>query len=368
MSTYRTLFEWLPVPVLLLDERLSVVLANRAAGKLLQLANVQTGIPLMDLIGHNNVAQLARDSGDRRSKVLEVEVPARGRRSAMTLRITSTRLVNNSGASTARRAIGNGNLTPEFRLLVLEDVTDTVALEDQLVEAEKRAGMGQLAAGIAHELANPLTCIVSNLTYIRESVSGPGRDAVLEAIEATAEQVADMHQLVSVLSGFTRQHRPRYELVDVQDLIRRAVTFIAKEAERRHVQLAISLAPASLECEMDARVMRHVLLNLLKNAMEAMPNGGRLDIKTLFRPAGQFEPQAAMIQIADSGIGIAETDLRKIFRPLYSTKPGGTGLGLPFCRQAVEEHGGEIRVESRRGVGTTITVILPVRQARGSNE
>jgi len=96
--------------------------------------------------------------------------------------------------------------------------------------------------------------------------------------------------------------------------------------------------------------------------MEAMPGGGRLEIRTEQFQASDGEPALARIDVQDSGVGISETDLRKVFRPLYSTKPRGTGLGLPFCRQVIEEHGGEICISSRKGSGTTVTFTIPIHE------
>jgi signal transduction histidine kinase len=168
--------------------------------------------------------------------------------------------------------------------------------------------------------------------------------------------------LLGTLSGLPGRAAPRYEAADVHELVRRCVTFVAKDAERRQVALGVHFAAATLTCELDTRLIKQVLLNLLKNAMEAMPHGGRVDVTTRATP-DERAPDSVTIEIADSGVGIPESDLRKVFRPLFSTKARGAGLGLSFCRQAVEEHGGEIRLNSRgNGHGTVVVVTLPVRQ------
>jgi two-component system, NtrC family, sensor histidine kinase AtoS len=262
---------------------------------------------------------------------------------------------------------------------MIQEVTSDVILQEQLVEVERLAGMGQLAAGIAHELANPLASIASNLLYLRNSLPAEQNRSIREAVETTAERVDDMRELLTTLSSFTRQRHPRYEEADFHDLIRRTLTFIAREAEDRHIQILVSFAPLGLSCQMDVRMMKQVLLNLLKNAMEAMPGGGRLEIRTEQSEAsdgirsGQSEgsagePALAIIHIKDSGLGISETDLRKVFRPLYSTKPRGTGLGLPFCRQVIEEHGGQICISSRKSSGTTVTFTIPIHEQVSSEE
>jgi signal transduction histidine kinase len=154
----------------------------------------------------------------------------------------------------------------------------------------------------------------------------------------------------------------------MQQMIRQSVTFIAKEAERRRISVEVSLLPEGALCEMDVRLIKQVLLNLLKNAMEAMPGGGRVTIRTSHvTPPG--EPVCLEVEIADTGVGIAECDLRRVFRPLFTTKRRGAGLGLSFCRQAVEEHGGALRTTTGgKDGGTTVRVLLPVRQPANQDD
>jgi len=231
-----------------------------------------------------------------------------------------------------------------------------------LVETEKQAAMGQLAAGILHEVANPLMSLGSNLIYVRGVLSQLDNADIATALDVSLEQLEQMRQLLGTLSGLPGRPAPRYEAADVHELVRRCVTFVAKEAERRHVALGVHFAAGTVSCEIDARLIKQVLLNLLKNAMEAMPHGGRVDVTTRCTP-DERTPHSVTIEIADTGVGIPESDLRKVFRPLFSTKARGAGLGLSFCRQAVEEHGGEIRLNSRgNGRGTVAVVTLPVRQ------
>jgi signal transduction histidine kinase len=125
---------------------------------------------------------------------------------------------------------------------------------------------------------------------------------------------------------------------------------------------------AAPTCEVDVRLIKQVLLNLLKNAMEAMPDGGRITVHTAQAASGG-EPGPIVVQISDTGAGIAEADLRRVFRPLFSTKRRGAGLGLSFCRQTVEEHGGAIRIASAgKDQGTSVYVSLPVRQPVDQDE
>jgi signal transduction histidine kinase len=349
----------------LLDEQLTVVLANRAAGALFQAdSGSLRGTPVTKLIPHDGLDRLLRDFSGRRTKVIETCVPGVGRAGApRTLRMNAVRLAQWAPTRDTRRDKATAVTKREFRLLVLEDISDKAVLEQQVVDAEKQAAMGQLAAGILHEVANPLSGIGANLLSVRSALAHGTSPDVLQALDASLDQLDQMRRLLGTLSGFPGRALPRYELAELHDVIRRSVAFVEKDAAQRRIQLAVSFASPSILCEMDERLIRQVLLNLLKNAMEAMPRGGRLEVRTSYRAAHAHDPARVGIEIADTGVGIAEADLRRVFRPLFTTKPRGAGLGLSFCRQAVEEHGGEIRLSSRgKGHGALATISLPVRQ------
>jgi len=339
----------LPQAVLLLDANLRVVFANRAAAAIFRpFAGRLVGQTLTAVVGPRNLDHLLADLSER-PRVIELSLPAANRCGELRLKIKAVRLSRD----------GRGQA---FKLLTVENISDTGELELLLVETEKQAAMGQLAAGILHEVANPLMSLGSNLIYVRGVLSQLDNADIATALDVSLEQLEQMRQLLGTLSGLPGRPAPRYEAADVHELVRRCVTFVAKEAEHRHVALGVHFAAGTVSCEIDARLIKQVLLNLLKNAMEAMPHGGRVDVTTRCTP-DERTPHSVTIEIADTGVGIPESDLRKVFRPLFSTKARGAGLGLSFCRQAVEEHGGEIRLNSRgNGRGTVAVVTLPVRQ------
>ena len=343
-----------------------MVLSNRAASLLLSVPSQQMqGVAFARLIPENKVDLLLGDFHNRRLRVMEISLPPSGRsRGLRTVSITAVRLARIAIDTRGRRNESAPAPAHDYRLLLLEDVTDRAALEQQLVETEKQAAIGQLAAGILHEVSNPLASLGSNLLFIRESLAESHTPDVLQALDTSLDQLAHIRQILGTLSSFPTRHAPRYEVSDLNAVVERCVTFMACEAQRRRIELATSFSSPALACEIDVRLIKQVLLNLLKNAMEATPEGGRIDVRTCYRARRRNDPSVAMIEVADTGIGIMDPDLPKVFRPLFSTKPRGTGLGLSFCRQAVEEHGGNIRLTSRgRGQGTVATVSLPVRQA-----
>jgi signal transduction histidine kinase len=367
-SACRAIVQCLPQAVVLVDAHFRIVLANRAASSLFKRrVDQMRGSLITDLVPDYHLGLLLR-SGEHRAKFVETSVPLHGdRRNALTLNITIVPVGYRGDVETSRNGRPRGGAAAsaggEFQLLVLEDVSEKAMLEQQLVDSEKQAAMGQLAAGILHEVSNPLTSLGSNLVFVRDMLAPAGPADAAQALDLSLEQLDQVRQLLGTLSAVPRRPAPHFELADLHAVIRRSVAFVGKEAERRYIEFVVSLAPGDRRCEMDVRVIKQVLLNLFKNAMEAMPAGGRIVVSTSYPAATRTEPDSAVIEIADSGMGIPESDLRKVFRPLFSTKPRGAGLGLSFCRQAIEEHGGEIRVTSGGGRGGTVAIVsLPLRQ------
>ena len=319
---------------------------------------------MAELVPQRTLDLLLRDLPEKGTNVVEATLPIHGRGVA-TLSITVVRLSFRGIVGRTRGAKTFDDRMRDFRLLVIEDISDKVMLEHQVLEGEKHAAIGQLAASILHEVSNPMASIGSNLAFVRRSVERDGSPEVLQAVDLSMEQLDQMSQLLGSLSAVRRRPMPVFETADLHEVIRRCAAFVAKEAEQRRVRLVMSLDPAGpMLCEFDQRLVKRVLLNLFKNAMEAMPDGGRLEVRTAHRLSQPDQVPSIVIEIGDTGTGIQDADLRKVFRPLFSTKPRGTGLGLSFCRQAIEEHGGEIRLTSGgKDRGTTVTVSIPVQQS-----
>ncbi|MBI4639620.1 MAG: GHKL domain-containing protein, partial [Candidatus Tectomicrobia bacterium] len=178
------------------------------------------------------------------------------------------------------------------------------------------------------------------------------------------DNVNEMHRLLKSLSEFSGPERPHLEYLDIHQSLSQVLAFVVKEAEGRKVKIETDFRE-SLPISADHKKLKQVFLNFFKNALEAMPEGGRLSVKTRLASGDFSEKKSGMtIQISDTGVGIAQEEIDFIFRPFYSTKKGGTGLGLSFCQRIIEEHGGEITVDSQIGRGTTFTILLPLKRER----
>lgn len=226
--------------------------------------------------------------------------------------------------------------------------------EQQLMRADKLAALGTLAAGIAHEINNPLQPLLTNLELLLEDIE-QGQPADRELIEFAMRDVQRIKRIVSNLLDFARPARSTLELVSVNDVVHEVLALARKQLEQAHVQVAVHL-DSQLHIRGNADQLKQVLLNLVINGMEAMPNGGQLTVVTAdSRCEGT---PCVKLSVSDTGVGISADHVRQIFDPFFSTKPNGTGLGLAISHSIIAAHGGHIHVESRTGL-TTFTIHLP---------
>jgi len=240
--------------------------------------------------------------------------------------------------------------------------------------AEKLAELGTLTGGLAHELRNPLSAIRMNLQLLTEDIDHQikqvkqveplelsGFDSLehiwrryLRKIDTITNE-AD--RLTETLNDFLR-YAGRIELhpvrCDVNELVDDLIDFYEPQAQNKGVQIRRNLHPGPLFCQVDADILKQAFLNLFINAVQAMSAGGELIV------GSRAEESRAVIDVVDTGPGIAAEDQEKIFDAYYTTRPGGTGLGLPMSRRIIEEHDGDIHLHSEPGKGTNFTVTLPL--------
>jgi signal transduction histidine kinase len=235
------------------------------------------------------------------------------------------------------------------------------ATTQQLWRAAQLAGVGELAAGVAHELNNPLATVSLRVEGLLATT--PPGDPRRRPLEVIDQAVGRMARLVGNLLGFSRAGRDEVSAVDLREEAARTVELIGHHLSGRRVRVETEFAPDAPVVNADRQQVRQVLLNLLTNAADAMPGGGRLTVRVR---AGELGGRpAAAVEVADTGNGIPPEYLGRIFDPFFTTKEEGrgTGLGLAICKRIVDEHHGTLQVESTIGEGTTFRVTLPVRTA-----
>lgn len=232
-------------------------------------------------------------------------------------------------------------------------------LEEELQRAERSAVIGRLASGIAHEIRNPLNFINLSIDYLRETyppAAAPGRAEYTRILTTIKDELARLNRLVSDFLGYGRAARLKRRQIDVQTLIGEVRDLVATQAAQQNVEIAIRSTCAAATLLADPEQLKTCFSNIMINAVQAMPDGGRLTI-TLDEPAD--DPDHLHLDFKDTGHGIPPEMCDQVFEPYFSTRETGIGLGLALTRKIVEEHGGHIHVESPPGAGATFHVILP---------
>ncbi|MBI2455832.1 MAG: response regulator [candidate division NC10 bacterium] len=230
-------------------------------------------------------------------------------------------------------------------------------MEQQARDAEKLAAVGELAAGVAHELGNVLAVVGGAAQYLlaNTDTASPSR----QYLEAIHRNVAAGDRIIKGLLSFARPSPPCLDATDILPILEQACLLLEGEMAKARVTVSRDYWPGSLEVLADAQQMQQVFLNILLNAIQAMPRGGMVTLRTFLEPP--LLPWAgARVEIADTGNGIPAEYLHRVFDPFFTTRERGTGLGLSVSRRIVAAHGGELGVESQKGRGTRFTIRLPM--------
>jgi two-component system NtrC family sensor kinase len=240
-------------------------------------------------------------------------------------------------------------------ILLEQDVTEKRRLEATLAQSEKLAAVGQLAAGLAHEINNPLTAIIANAQLLQREL--PPDDDKQELVDLINRAGGRATQVVRNLLDLARKEQYEFLPVEVNDTLDKALQLLQHEIMARSINLLWEPSEDLPAVMASKDHLQGVWINLLSNAIDALENGHN-DIRITTRHQGN----EVRVLIADNGKGIPPERLTRIFEPFYTTKaPGrGTGLGLSVCHRVIKQHGGRILVDSQLGLGTQFTVILPV--------
>ncbi|HXJ79720.1 MAG TPA: ATP-binding protein, partial [Candidatus Methylomirabilis sp.] len=241
-----------------------------------------------------------------------------------------------------------------FLLELMSDITERERLYARLSEAERLAATGELAAGVAHEIRNPLAAIVNATTLLseEESLTAEERASTLGAVRKEARR---LNRILSDFLVFARPREPKRLAGDIREVVDHVVALIREDPSRaQRVELDVRVDPAVPALSFDADQLTQVLWNIALNAVEALDGRGRIGIDVSLRGS------SVAIAVSDTGRGMSSEERRRIFDPFYSRKPAGTGLGLTLARRVVTAHSGQIEVESTPGRGTCFTILLPL--------
>ena len=229
--------------------------------------------------------------------------------------------------------------------------------QEQLIQAEKLSSLGQLAASIAHEVNNPLSGVLVYTQLLEKKIKGDGvaKEIALEYLSKMEAELNRSTKLIGNLLDFARQSPPSFHQIDVNEVVNRSLDLAAHTAKMQQVQVIKELMPSLPEITADFDQLQQVCTNLILNAIQAMPDGGTLTLRT------SLDNDYLKIEVSDTGYGISPENMRKLFTPFFTTKHAvkGVGLGLAVSYGIIQRHHGKIEVQSKEKAGTTFTIYLP---------
>jgi signal transduction histidine kinase len=255
---------------------------------------------------------------------------------------------------------------------VLRDLTSVRQLEEQLRRSDRMAALGTLAAGLAHEIKNPLTSVLTVSRHLaRRFADERFRQRFQNVVPRELERI---NGIVESLLRLARPARLNLGPVDVVELCEQALELYANQCEGKPVTVTRDYVGGLPAIQADREQLYQALVNLVANALDAMPEGGSLTVRVaagdaidpFVAPSQWVRHRRAVVEITDTGVGIPAAQARHVFNPFFTTKPSGTGLGLALVHKIVEDHGGSVSFRSTPSGGTTFTVTLPVAGAQSA--
>ena len=241
-------------------------------------------------------------------------------------------------------------------VIILRDITEDRKTAERTIESEKLSALTLLAAGVAHEIGNPLNSLNIHLQLIDRKlrrVPEEVRSSIQELLDVAKGEIQRLDSIIQQFLRAIRPTTPQFVSADINEILRESVSFIGAEIRDRDILVEMDLARDLPKAEVDRDQLKQAFYNIIKNAVQAMRAGGILHIRSWWDDA------YISVRFADTGGGISPENMSKLFRPYYTTKSNGSGLGLLIVRRIVREHGGEIEIESNEGKGVRVTVHLP---------
>jgi signal transduction histidine kinase len=340
----KTILERLPCGVFVLDGKGDLALCNPMASEVLQPAGPKTGAgrrsrPFLSAQMRNYLSESASSDAPK----AEVEVPF--------LRGNKEKILATSGAPLMDKA-GNKIGT----LHIIRDVTEMKALQENSKRVERLSAMGEMAVELAHEIRNPLGSIELFASLLMKDLAGDARRWAGNIQMGTRS----LNTIVSNMLHFANPISPTFSTVNVHEVIQEILQFTNPIMQQRHVGVDAVLNAEESLIQGDHELLKQMMLNLIFNAMKAMPSQGSLNIRTRNVQSGSADSCRSLLelQVQDTGIGIPPENLSRIFDPFFTTNKNGTGLGLSVVHQIVERHSGTIRVSSEVNQGTTFTIVF----------
>ena len=246
-------------------------------------------------------------------------------------------------------------------MLILRDVTRERESETRTIESERLQAITLLAAGVAHEIGNPLNSLTIHLQLLERELArlpDAAREAPKELLDVARREVTRLDQIITQFLRALRPSQPAFERASVRAIVEQTLAFLRHEIEDRDVIVEVEEQEDLPTALLDAGQIKQAFFNIIRNAIQAMSHGGVLRIEL------KSDDRFVIVSFTDTGPGIAPDDLGSIFEPYFTTKSEGTGLGLMIVQRIIRDHGGEIEVRSEPGAGTRVTLYVPREERR----
>lgn len=351
-GTAKAILESLVGGVLTLDLEGQVTVINRAASEILEV-RAEPPYPDLETITatHASLGGLIREALVQRRYVRDHDLSfVNSKNVRLVLRTT----ISEQRDETGRRA---------GIIVLVNDVSKLVAMEEDLRKQDRLAAAGTLAAGIAHEIRNPLSALELNLRLLRDEIAEylPAREDIASYFEILSAETRRLNRITSNFLQLSRPEPMAKSLLCLREPLQRVVRLLETEAREKGICFELSLGPANAPVIGDATKLEQVCLNILINAMQAMPSGGVIGVSS--RVVRNDSETHVNLVFTDQGAGIPPENLPRLFDPYFTTRSDGTGLGLTIANRIVTDHGGKILVESTVGAGTKVTLSFPLAEA-----
>jgi PAS domain S-box-containing protein len=241
-------------------------------------------------------------------------------------------------------------------VMLIRDVTETRKRTEEQIESERLNAFTLLAAGVAHELGNPLNSLTIHLQLLERRLKKMGKpgEKLHEHLDIATGEIKRMDTIISQFLAAIRPSKPQFQRTQISDLLQESLRFLKPELDQAKVKVKTDLRTDLPIMPLDADQMKQAIYNLIRNACQAMPKGGTLNV------SGSYTDFEVRLSFEDTGKGISPEQMGKLFQPFSTTRATGTGLGLLIVRRIIREHGGEIDIESRTGLGTRVSIWLPL--------